>query len=296
MRIPWVRSGVVGFALTSLLAGGLSACGSSTASVQITDLASSCELNKPLNLVPKVVAKIPHQSDAYTQGLLMHEGTLFESIGKYGESALRALNPATGELLAQADLPDSAFGEGLAVGLNGELVQLTWKEEIAYRWSAQSLQDLNSATPSGTYPYRGQGWGLTRLGSGDFVMTDGSADVILRSVQDFSVTGRHHVYRLDGPSEGLNELEWDGESVWASRYQTDEILQIDPDCWTVTAVVDISGLHDEAVQDAALAGTKIDVANGIAQIPGTDRFLVTGKLWPSMYEVRFVDESSEVAG
>ena len=291
-----MRACAVSCGLIALLALGLTGCGSAATSVQITDLASTCELNKPLKLVPKVVAKIPHQTDAYTQGLLLHEGTLFESTGLYGHSTLRALNPVTGELLAQAALPDTAFGEGLAVGLNGELVQLTWKEETAYRWSAQSLQDLNTATPSGTFSYRGEGWGLTRLGSGDFVMTDGSADVILRSAQDFAVTARHHVYRLDGSADGLNELEWDGESVWASRYQTDEILQIDPDCWTVTAVVDLSGLHDEAVQDAALAGTKIDVANGIAQVRGTDRVLVTGKLWPSIFEVRFVDESSETVG
>ena len=277
------------------LAAALSACGSSTASEQARD-DGTCELGTPAKLVPQVVAKIPHQTDAYTQGLLIHEGTLYESIGLYGASELRALNPATGEVLGQAALPAGAFGEGLAEGLNGELVQLTWKEETAYRWSAQSLANLSEATPSGTFEYRGEGWGLTRLGAADFVMTDGSADVTLRSTKDFSVTSRHQVDRLNGPTGGLNELEWDGESLWANRYQTDEILQIDPECWMVTGVVDMSGLHDEAMQDATAAGTKIDVANGLAQIPGTDRFLVTGKLWPSLYEVRFVDESSGITG
>ncbi|MSY22820.1 MAG: glutaminyl-peptide cyclotransferase [Actinobacteria bacterium] len=292
MRTFGARAALVGCGLFA----ALSACGGSTAAVQIDDHASSCELHKPVKLVPQVVAKIPHQADAYTQGLLLHEGTLYESIGLYKESALRAINPATGEVLAEAALPAGAFGEGLAEGLDGELVQLTWKEETAYRWSAQSLGNLSEATPSGTFEYRGEGWGLTRLGTADFVMTDGSADVILRGTKDFSVTGRHHVYRLDGPTVGLNELEWDGESVWANRYQTDEILQIDPECWTVIGVVDMSGLHDEAVQDASAGGSKIDVVNGIAQIPGTDRFLVTGKSWPSLYEVRFVDESSGIPG
>ncbi len=278
------------------LAAVLSACGSSTASVPVRDDGSTCELRNPAKLVPQVVAKIPHQTDAYTQGLLIHEGTLFESIGLYRASALRAMNLTTGEVLGQAALPASAFAEGLAEGLDGELVQLTWKEETAYRWSAQSLGNLSEATPSGTFEYQGEGWGLTRLGAADFVMTDGSSDVILRSAKDFSVTGRHHVYRLNGPTGGLNELEWDGEAVWANRYQTDEILRIDPECWTVTGVVDMSGLVDQAVQDATDDGTKIDVLNGIAQIPGTDSFLVTGKFWPSLYEVRFVDESSGMPG
>jgi glutamine cyclotransferase len=273
------------------LAAVLSACGS-TASVQVRDDGSPCELRNPDKLAPEVIAKIPHQTDAYTQGLLMHEGILFESIGLYQESALRATNPSTGEVLGQANLPAGVFGEGLAEGLDGELVQLTWKEGTAYRWSAQSLSNLSEATPSGTFEYRGEGWGLTRLGVADFVMTDGSADVIMRSAKDFSITGRYHVDRMNGSTVGLNELEWDGESVWANRYQTDEILRIDPECWVVTGVVDMSGLRDQAVQDATAAGTKIDMVNGIAQIPGTDRFLVTGKLWPSLYEVRFVDESS----
>ena len=289
------NSGLFRVVLGLGLAALLSACGSSTDSVQARG-DGACELGTPIKLVPQVIAKIPHQADAYTQGLLIHEGTLYESIGLYGASELRALNPATGEVLGQAALPAGAFGEGLAEGLNGELVQLTWKEETAYRWSAQSLANLSEATPSGTFEYRGEGWGLTRLGAADFVMTDGSADVTLRSAEDFSVTSRHQVERLNGPTGGLNELEWDGESVWANRYQTDEILQIDPECWTVTGVVDMSGLHDEAMQDATAAGTKIDVANGLAQIPGTDRFLVTGKLWPSFYEVRFVDDSSAGTG
>lgn len=292
MRVSVVCKLLLGLGLTAALGGGLGACGGSTLTAQTQDEGSSCELLKtlkPAALKPQVVDKIPHQTDAYTQGLLLYQGKLFESIGLYGESALRSINPATGDLLAQADLPAEVFGEGLAEGVNGELVQLTWKEQRAYRWSAQSLENLSTAIPSGSFSYTGEGWGLTRMGDAGFVMSNGSAEVVLRDPQTFSVTGRHDVNRVNGAADGLNELEWDGESVWASRYQTDEILRIDSDCWTVTAVVDLSELHGEAIDDAAVAGTKIDVANGIAYVPGTDKFLVTGKLWPSIYLVRFVE-------
>jgi len=287
------NGGNCGAALALFLSVLLAACGHSSARVPLSEEPAACEVHEPQRLKPEVVATIPHQTDAYTEGLLIHNGMLFESIGLYGQSALRSVNLETGEVLGQANLADTVFGEGLADGLNGELVQLTWKEGIAYRWDAQSLENLSTATPSGTFSYAGQGWGLTRMGTKDFVMTDGSADIRLRDPQDFSVLGLHHVTRSNGPTIGLNELEWDGTSVWASRYQTDEILQIKPGCWTVTAVVDLSALHEDAAQEASRAGTKIDVANGIAKVPGADTFLVTGKLWPSIYEVRFVPKSSE---
>ncbi|MEX0767254.1 MAG: glutaminyl-peptide cyclotransferase [Microthrixaceae bacterium] len=285
-----VRKLILGFGCSATLLGAFGACSETTQPTQTQEESSACELlaDQPVvALKPQVLAKIPHQTDAYTQGLLMHQGQLFESIGLYGKSALRSIDPESGELLSQADLPAEAFGEGLAVGVNGELVQLTWKEETAYRWSAQSLQDLNSASPIGSFSYSGEGWGLTRMGEADFVMSNGTAEVVLRDPQTFSVTDRHSVLRKGGPADALNELEWDGESIWASRYQSDEILQINPDCWRATAVVDLSDLHEEAAAEAASSGTKIDVANGIANLPGTDTFWVTGKLWPSMYLVKF---------
>ena len=266
----------------------LAACGDSTAVAQPGGDPTSCEAPTPERLKPVVLATIPHPPDGFTEGLLIHDGTLFESSGLYNRSTLRAINPKTGAILAQADLPPEVFAEGLAEGSDGGLVQLTWKEGVAYRWAAQSLADLAGATPSGTFYYVGEGWGLTRMGDAAFVMSDGSDELTLRAPGDFSVLESNRVTRADGPATQLNGLEWDGESIWANRFQTDEIVRIRPDCWTVTRVADISALHEDATQVAARSGAKVYAANGIAHIPGTDEFLITGKLWPSIYTVRFV--------
>jgi glutaminyl-peptide cyclotransferase len=254
-----------------------------------SDGSGGCVATEPEALVPDVVRTVPHDPDVYTQGLLLDGGVLYESAGRYGESELRAVDPSTGEELHAVSLPDDVFGEGLAVGSNGELVQLTWQEGIAYRWDPVELErDDGRAEPLGEFSYEGEGWGLTALADGTLAMSDGSDTLSIRNLEDFDVVTTHRVTRADGPTDELNELEWDGTSLWANRYQSDEILRIDPDCWTVTGVVDMSTLHADATEAADDAGDPIDVTNGIAHVPRTDQFLVTGKWWPKMYEVRFV--------
>lgn len=254
-----------------------------------TTAAGACAATTPEPLVPEQIATVPHDPDVYTQGLLLDEGVLYESAGRYGHSELRAVDPTTGDELHSAPLPDDVFGEGLAVGSNGELVQLTWKEEVAYRWDPAELERSDGRTePLGEFSYEGEGWGLTTLADGTLAMSDGSDTLTIRNPADFDVVTTQRVTRSGGPSDELNELEWDGTSLWANRYQSDEILRIDPTCWTVTGVVDTSSLHEDATRVADAAGDRIDVTNGIAHVPGTDEFLVTGKWWPTMYQVRFV--------
>jgi len=243
---------------------------------------SDCAASEPEALRPEILRTVAHDPTAYTQGLVFAGDRLLESAGRYDESRLRSIDPDTGAELDSVDLPDEVFAEGLAVGADGEVVQLTWKEGIAYRWDADGFE------PLGEFSYDGEGWGLTTLDDGRFVMSDGSDELTVRDPQDFSVISGHRVVRADGPSDELNELEWDGASVWANRYQSDELLRIDPTCWTVTGVADLSAVRDAALEVADEGGTPIDVTNGVASVPGTNRFLVTGKWWPTMYEVTFV--------
>lgn len=268
--------------------GGSEAAGGSKDSSSAT-AAGACAVSTPEALVPEQIATVPHDPDVYTQGLLLDDGVLYESGGRYGESELRAVDPSTGDALHSAPLPDDVFGEGLAVGSNGELVQLTWKEGVAYRWDPAELERSDGRTePLGEFSYEGEGWGLTTLADGTLAMSDGSDTLTIRNPADFDVVTTQRVTRSGGPADELNELEWDGTSLWANRYQSDEILRIDPECWTVTGVVDTSSLHADATQVAEAAGDRIDVTNGIAHLPDTDEFLVTGKWWPTMYQVRFV--------
>lgn len=251
-------------------------------------LPAGCEVSTPTALVPVVAKRIPHDPTSYVQGLLLEDGVLYESSGRYGESSLRSVDPQTGEVRSRVDLPADVFAEGLAVGHGGELVQLTWKNEVAYRWPIDRV--VKGGEPSGEFAYDGEGWGLTTLADGSLLMSDGSDHLVERNPADFAARATHVVRRSGGPADQLNELEFDGTWVWANRYQSDEILRIDPLCWTVTGVVDATKLTDEAEAAAESAGQQIDVLNGVAHIPGGERFLVTGKWWPTMFEVTFVEK------
>lgn len=239
-----------------------------------------CAASEPERLTVDVVRTLPHDPAAYTQGLVVVDGRLFESTGREGESTVREVELDTGEVLHRSDLPDDEFGEGLAATGDGRLVQLTWTEGVAHQWDPDGLEELDR------FRYEGEGWGLSTLDDGTLVMSDGSDELILRDPDDFAEIDRRTVARVGGDADRLNELEWDGESLWANRYQTDELLRIDPDCATVTGVADLAELRADAARDAAAAGDPIDVANGIAHLPGTDRYLVTGKWWPNLYEVQ----------
>lgn len=271
------------------------ACGSGDAAPSegaAGELGGACVLEQPEALEVEVIDTRPHDPSVYTQGLLVHDGVVFESGGRYGESRLLASDLDSGELLAQVELPEDVFAEGLTLVGDDELVQLTWKEGVAFRWSAAQVLaagDTGAAPvePIGEHRYDGEGWGLTTLEDGALLMSDGSDELVQRDPEDFTVTSTHVVSRADGDADALNELEWDGESVWANRYQSDELLRIDPECWTVTGVADLSSLRSDAEGTAQEQGLTIDVVNGVAHLPGSDEFLVTGKWWPTTYRVTF---------
>ncbi len=244
-----------------------------------TAASADCAPSTPEQLSVDVVRTLPHDPTAYTQGLVVHDGELFESTGREGASTVRRVDVATGEVRQQASLDPAEFGEGLAATDDGRLVQLTWLSGVAHQWDPDTLESL------GTFRYDGEGWGLAALGDGTLVMSDGTDVLTVRDPEDFSVLDARTVQRVDGPADQLNELEWDGASLWANRYQTDELLRIDPRCATVTGVADLAALRQDAGDAAAEAGTPIDVTNGIAWVPGTDRYYVTGKWWPTLYEV-----------
>ncbi len=280
-------------ALTSSLAaacasddgdGGAAAATSSTVPSASATVPADCpaEDTPPERLVPQVVSRVAHDPDAFTEGLVLHDGRLYESTGREGHSTVREVDPATGRAVQERRLADRYFGEGLAVGPDDTLVQLTWKDGVAFVWDRPELQ------AAGRHRYEGEGWGLTTLDDGTFVMSDGSDRLTERDPRDFHVVATWQVARADGPVDELNELEWDGTHLWANRWQTDEIVRIDPRCHRVDGVVDASSLTAAARLAPGAGAGGIDVLNGIAHVPGTDRFLVTGKLWPVMFDVRFV--------
>jgi len=222
----------------------------------------------------RVVAKYPHGPDAFTQGLLWHDGALYESTGRYGESSLRRVRLEDGVVVSQRSLDPSFFGEGLA-RVGDRLIQLTWRSGVALVSDLQSLQGEDMLR------YPGEGWGLCFDGTA-LVMSDGSSILELRDPDTMELLNEVTVWRGDRPLHKLNELECVGDDVYANIWQSDEIVRIDAKSGRVTAVIDASGL---LTREEAL---RADVLNGIAYRPETDTFLLTGKLWPHVFEVELV--------
>ncbi|MDN5915445.1 MAG: glutaminyl-peptide cyclotransferase [Pseudonocardia sp.] len=257
-----------------LVAAGLTACGTAP------DPAGSVPAPRPV-----VLAEIAHDPSAFTQGLELDGGILYEGTGLEGRSQLRELDPATGTLRRSVPLPSGYFGEGITV-VGDRIWQLTWRDGVALEWDRASLRLLREV------PMDGEGWGLCGLDN-RLVRSDGTSTLRFHDPATFAETGSVEV-TLDGdPVPDLNELECVGgrgaaaggaggvgtAQVWANVWQTDRLVRIDPDTGRVTAVVDASGLLTP--QQSAGA----DVLNGIAHVRD-DEYLLTGKLWPVMFRVR----------
>jgi glutaminyl-peptide cyclotransferase len=228
-------------------------------------------------LVAEPVASYPHASDAYTEGLLLSGEVLYESTGVYGQSSLRRVQLQTGAVLASTPLPAGLFGEGLA-RVGERLIQLTWNEGIALAYTLDGLRNVAS------WRYQGSGWGLCFDGR-QLVMSDGSSRLQFRDPGTFEPTGELLVTLAGKPLPGMNELECVGGQVYANLWPTDFIVQADLSSGQVRAVIDASALLPAGHRPPT------DGLNGIAYRPATDTFLLTGKLWPALFEVRFVESA-----
>jgi glutaminyl-peptide cyclotransferase len=222
----------------------------------------------------RVVAAYPHDARAFTQGLALHEGKLYESTGLVGRSSLREVEVETGKVLRRIDVSPPLFGEGVAIA-GDRVVQLTWKNRVALVYRLEDLEKIRDLS------YQGEGWGLCFDGT-RLVMSDGSDTLYRRDPETFAEQERIRV-TLDGvPLPRLNELECVGDSVYANVWLSDRIVRIDPGSGHVTAVVDAAGLLTAEERKGS------DVLNGIAYDAATDTFLLTGKLWPKLFRVKFV--------
>ena len=252
------------------------ACGSGTgASGSTGGTKAAVSAPEPKRVVPRVVAEYPHDTRAYTQGLVWSDGVLFESTGEYGSSSLRRVEPASGRVVQSVPLAGRYFGEGLACVGDSLLYQLTWREQRCFVYDKRDLKQV------GVFAYSGEGWGLTTNETGDSLyLSDGSAWVRVLDPADFTQRRRFEVRDHRGAVEEINELEWIGGRLWANLYLTDRIAVIDPATGFVTHYIDCSALETRIAHRR-----ETDVFNGIAYDRTTGRTFVTGKNWNKLFEI-----------
>jgi glutamine cyclotransferase len=237
--------------------------------VMVLALLVACERSAPAPFT--ITASYPHDATAYTQGLIWADGVLYESTGRYGHSEVRRVDLKTGKILAARALAADRFGEGLAL-LHGKLYQITWESGVAYTYDAATLAPLDS------FRYAGQGWGLATDGT-SLIMSDGSDSLRILSPTNFQLERVVHVKYNGSPLKNLNELEFVNGEVLANVYESNWVLRIDPRTGDVRELLDLSDLYPNRTPTA-------EVMNGIATAPDSGQYLLTGKYWPTIFEVR----------
>jgi len=221
----------------------------------------------------EVVRSFPHDTDAFTQGLLFRDGFLYESTGQKGHSSLRKVEIETGKVVQRLGVGNQYFAEGLAAW-GTQLIQLTWETNIGFVYDRATFKQLR------TFTYKGEGWGLADDGK-RLVMSDGTPNLRFPNTETLAEIGSVRV--LDGGTavNQLNELEVVKGEIFANVWLTDKIAVITPATGRVVAWLNLKGLMPgQANPDAVL--------NGIAYDATRDRLFVTGKLWPRMFEIRII--------
>ncbi|KQY80248.1 glutaminyl-peptide cyclotransferase [Pelomonas sp. Root1444] len=221
----------------------------------------------------KVVRSHPHDPDAFTQGLFFHDGFLFEGTGLHGRSSIRKVEIETGRVVQQVALPPEVFGEGIT-RWGDRIIGLTWQEGTAF------VLDLKTFKLWRKFSYPGEGWGLTH-NERELIMSDGTAELRFLDPLTFKELRRVRVTADGQPVDQLNELEWVEGEVLANVWQTDRIARIDPRTGRVTGWIDLRGLLPANQRTNADA-----VLNGIAYDAKKKRLFVTGKLWPTLFEIQ----------
>ena len=223
----------------------------------------------------QVLRRMPHPGRGFTQGLILDGGTVWESTGGYGQSALCRYQIGADQPDGCAPLPPQLFGEGIC--RSGEYIwQLTWRERVALRWHPQRLDAPEKV------PYNREGWGICAA-DGCVLTSDGSTELVRRDPQTLAPLGVI-VVRLDGGRVmGLNDLDWAAGQVWANVLAQPYLLGIEPRSGEVADIVNAGAVMEHHRGDAGA------VLNGIAALPAPGEFLLTGKHWRSVYHVRLAE-------
>jgi glutamine cyclotransferase len=230
---------------------------------------------RPPEYTFRIVRTFPHDPTAFTQGLAYRDGFLYEGTGLKGRSSLRKVRLETGEVVQRVELAPEFFGEGITL-LNNEVVQLTWQSQTGFIYNVSDFRLLRR------FSYSGEGWGLTTNGH-EIFMSDGTPEIRVLDGGTLAEKRRFAVHDRGNPVDQLNELEFVNGEIFANVWQTDRIARISPQSGEVVGWIDLKGLLSPIYRLESGA-----VLNGIAYDANRKRLFVTGKLWPSIFEIRLL--------
>lgn len=264
--------------LTLLFIAGLFACNDNTDHPPVdTSLGPvTAGIPAPVTLTYNVIAQHAHDTSAYTQGLQLYNGKLYEATGDFENSSLRITDIPTGRVEQIHKMgTNKIFGEGITI-LNDSIYQLTWQSHIVYVYS---IKDISKPVKTFNWPY--EGWGITNDGK-ELIVSDGSSNIYFVNPTDFKIRTMVGVQSNSGPVTQLNELEYIDGFVYANVYTTNTIVKIEPESGHVVGMLNFNNL----LQPTDVVENRTDYFNGIAWNPETKIMYVTGKRWPKLFEIR----------
>jgi glutamine cyclotransferase len=237
-------------------------------------LSTGCAVAAPVSGY-RIVARYPHSTESYTEGFFYLDGLFYEGTGLQGDSAVLAIQPETGKVVQRVALPEQYFGEGI-VDWGPNIYEWTWQSHICFVYDRFSFRPINQFT------YTGEGWGMTHSAS-EIITSDGTATLSFRDPGTFKEV--RHIVVKDGPKviDQLNELEFIKGEIYANVWHSDRIARISPRDGHVIGWIDLTGLLPPGQQI-----NQESVLNGIAYDVKHDRLFVTGKQWPTVFEIKVI--------
>ncbi len=243
-------------------------------------VAAANETDKTTLYGYKIVNTFSHDPESFTQGLFLEDGILYESTGLNGKSAVKKIDLKTGKVIKSRNMQDKFFGEGLTI-VNDKIIQITWRSKTGFVYDKDSLEILR------TFSYKTQGWGITYDGK-YLIISDGSEILYFMDPKSFVVVGKLEIYDDRGKVSKLNELEYIDGEIYANIWGKDLIARINPKTGYVNSWIDLTGILSKEDRKG-----KEDVLNGIAYNPENNTLLVTGKLWPKIFEIKVIEKNQE---
>lgn len=254
----------------------LSACNNNTDKKDPQVAPPSYGIAAPVQISYNIIAQHPHDTSAYTQGLQLYNGKMYEGTGDFETSSLRITDYKTGKVEKKHMMGTAKiFGEGINIFKN-KIYQLTWQSNVVYVYD---LNNIDKPIKTFNWPY--EGWGITNNGT-DLIVSDGSANLYFVNPDDFKVKSTLGVVDNNGPVDQLNELEYIDGFVYANVYQSNFIVKIDPESGHVVGKMTLANL----LQPSDIIPDRTDVLNGIAYDSTTKTMFITGKRWPKLFEVK----------